>query len=72
VPQGPEDKPELAHLKPRYSESRVLKIFNISKSTLRRWEREGLITPVRLGPRKVEFEVDEVERRYRQCRKNSA
>ena len=60
--------PDLGHLKPRYKEAKVLKIFGISRQTLKRWIDDGLIAAVRISPRRVEFEVDEVERRYRVCR----
>jgi predicted site-specific integrase-resolvase len=63
-----EESAALDHLKPRYSETRVCRIFNISHTTLKRWITEGLIAAVKIGPRKLEFEVDEVERRYRVCR----
>ncbi|MGN6185064.1 MAG: hypothetical protein ACTHQM_15590 [Thermoanaerobaculia bacterium] len=63
------------HTKPRYSEAKTAKILSSTPKTLREWLREGgiplpggtriPIVFVVLGMRKIEFEVDEVERVYR-------
>jgi len=69
------------HLKPRYSFRKVCKIFNIHEDTLRAWMRDGVrgadgrridIAFMKLGPRKVEFECDEIERVYAAMRCFSA
>lgn len=61
------------HLKKRYSFRMVCRILGISARTLHRWLKEGIPLPggrrisiecVQLGPRKKEFECDEVERVY--------
>jgi hypothetical protein len=62
------------HIKPRYSETKTARILSSTPKTLRDWLREGgiplpggiriPITFVLLGKRKIEFEVEEVERVY--------
>jgi DNA-binding transcriptional MerR regulator len=32
--------------------SQVAELFSIDKDTLRNWEKKGLISPLRVGPRK--------------------
>jgi len=41
----------------------VAKIFGINKDTLRNWEKKGLITPLRVGPRKDrKYKPEDIER----------
>lgn len=65
------------HLKPRYSFNKVCEILEIHQTTLRRWMKEGVpladgrkipMRYVPLGPRKIVFERDEIERIYREMR----
>ncbi len=68
------------HLKLRYKFHKVCKIFGIHEDTLRSWMRDGVPLPdgtrvkihfVHLGPRRKEFEVDEIERVYQALRDSS-
>lgn len=65
--------PEFGHLRKRYSFPFVCKIFGVHEDTLKDWIRSGVRLPggnrirlnfVWLGPRRKEFEADEVERVY--------
>lgn len=67
---GPNER-AFEHLKPRYSFRRVVSIFGISETTLRRWIRDGKIVAIYVGPRNIQFEREEVERVYRRCRRRS-
>lgn len=41
----------------------VAKIFGINKDTLRNWEKKGLVTPLRIGPRKDrKYKPEDIER----------
>ena len=41
----------------------VAKLFGINKDTLRNWEKKGLITPLRIGPRKDrKYKPEDIER----------
>lgn len=41
----------------------VAKLFGINKDTLRNWEKKGLITPLRVGPRKDrKYKPEDIER----------
>jgi hypothetical protein len=68
VATSPAETAPLAHLKPRYSAKKVAGIFRIGRNTLRDWVARGLIKAVKISPHRTEFEVDEVERRYRELR----
>jgi transposase-like protein len=72
--------PAQGHLKLRYPFRRVCKIFGVHPDTLHRWLREGIpigngrkirIHYVPLGPRRKEFEIEEVERVYQELRASS-
>jgi hypothetical protein len=63
------------HLKPRYNFRKVCRIFNVHEDTLKAWLRDGVplangkrirLRYVPLGPKKKEFECDEVERVYQE------
>lgn len=43
-----------------YSIKQAAKILNVNEDTLRNWEEKGLITPLRVGPRKDRKYTDEI------------
>jgi hypothetical protein len=68
------------HTKARYSLRKVARIFNVAESTFKEWLRAGGVplpdgTRIRMYfipiGRKIEFEVDEVERVYQLLREFS-
>lgn len=72
--------PNYGHLKQRYTFRKVCRIFGITEQKLREWMREGVmlrngerlrIHYIPIGPRKIEFECDEVERIYQALRSSS-
>lgn len=40
----------------------AMEILDVSRLTLRRWELEGKLSPVRLSSQKIRFDLAEVER----------
>ncbi|HET7437501.1 MAG TPA: hypothetical protein VFN10_22545 [Thermoanaerobaculia bacterium] len=71
---------ELGHKKPRYSFQRACRELRVGEKKLREWMRYGVLLAtgrrepihyIPLGPRQVEFEVEELERIY-QCLRTSS
>jgi transposase-like protein len=69
------------HLKPRYSFHKVCRIFGVHPDTLNRWLREGVplgngrrtyLRYVQIGPRKKEFDCEEVERVFNELTASAA
>ena len=49
--------------KPRMgTKNEAMKILGVSIATMGRYVRAGKITPIRLSPRKVKFDLNEIER----------
>lgn len=67
--------PTQRHLQPRYNLRKVCRVFNIHRNTLNSWIKDGVplangrrtrLPYVPLGPRKKEFECEQVERVYQE------
>jgi predicted site-specific integrase-resolvase len=78
---GSKQPPTFGHLKPRYSFNKVCRIFGVHADTLHRWLREGVplgngrrthLRYIQLGPRKKEFDCEEVERVFTELSASTA
>ncbi|MCD6143670.1 helix-turn-helix domain-containing protein [Thermococcus sp.] len=40
----------------------IMELFGISLSTVIRWEKQGILKPIKLSPRKIVYKKEDIER----------
>ncbi len=40
----------------------IMELFGISLSTVIRWEKQGILRPIKLSPRKIVYKKEDIER----------